>query len=302
MKRAVRWIVILLIIAGVGYSYSATVRMGLYSLTGRSPECTFGRALEVPGELEQQIGLKERLLSESRKMEDNLNGYSRWHTPEGDFWIPATSAATLHFDLAEQARKIYGSGEQAVKLGDVVFDCGANIGLFTSIALRAGARRIIAVEPSPENLECYRRNFSGAIDEGKIVLIPKGVWDKEDTLTLYVDPNDSKTASFMLKPKGAEGKIQVALTTIDKIVADIGLEKVDFIKLDIEGSESNALRGAARTIKRFKPRISVAAYHNAEDPRRIAEAISATRTDYKRECGPCLEMNNGVRPMVLWFR
>jgi FkbM family methyltransferase len=301
MKRPVRWIVLLLILGAVGYSYSAKFRTGFLALIGRSPDCTFSRALEAPDELARQIAIKDKLVAESKIMEKR-EGYNRWHTPEGDYWIPAGSDYTLHYNLAEQTRKIYGTGEQAVKEGDVVFDCGANIGLFTRVALRAGAKRIIAVEPAPENLECYRRNFSGDIESGKIILIPKGVWDKEDTLTLNVDPKNSAADSFVLKPKGSEGKIQVALTTIDNIVKEYTLDEVTFIKLDIEGAEAKALIGAAETIKRWKPRISVAAYHQPEDPKNITDAILKVRPDYKRECGPCSESNNGVRPDILWFR
>jgi len=301
MKHPIRWTLLLLVIAFVGYNYSGKFRTGFLALIGRSPDCTFSRALEAPDELERQIALKDKLVAESTIMEKRP-GYNRWHTPNGDYWIPAGSDYTLHYNLAEQARKIYGTGDQAVKAGDVVFDCGANIGLFTTMAIRAGAKRIIAIEPAPENLEAFRRNFAGDIDGGKIILIPKGVWDKEDTLTLNVDPKNSAADSFVLKPKGSEGKIQVALTTIDKIVAEYSLDQVDFIKLDIEGAESNALRGAVETIKKFKPRISVAAYHRPEDPKLITDAVFAARSDYKRECGPCSESNNGVRPDILWFR
>ncbi len=301
MKHPVRWILLLLLVSSIGYSYSGKFRTGMLSVLGRSPDCPFSRAIAAPDELANQITIKDKLVAESKIMEKR-DGYHRWHTPAGDYWIPSGSESTLQYSLAEQARMIYGTGEQAVKEGDVVFDCGANIGQFTRIALRAGAKRVIAIEPAPENLECYRRNFSGDIESGKILLVPKGVWDKEDMLTLNVDPKNSGADSFVLKSKGSEGKIQVALTTIDKIVADYTLDEVNFIRLDVEGAEAKALAGAVQTIKRWKPRISVAAYHEPEDPKRMTDIILKIRPDYKRECGPCTEANNGVRPDVLWFR
>ncbi len=302
MKHPVRWILLLLIVGAISYNYFAAFRTGLLVLIGRSPDCTMARALEAPKELERQIAIKDKLVNESRVLYKDPKGFNQWHTAQGDFWIPAGSDYTLHYNLAEQIRNIYGTGEQVVKEGDVVFDCGANIGLFTAVALKAGAKRIIAIEPAPENLECYRRNFGGQIDSGQIILIPKGVWDKEDTLTLNVDPKNSAADSFVLKPSGSEGTIKVALTTIDKIVADLHVDQVDYIKLDIEGAESNALRGAVETIKKYKPRISVAAYHRPEDPKLIKDAIFGARADYKLQCGPCSESNNGIRPDILWFR
>ncbi|MEO8026631.1 MAG: FkbM family methyltransferase [Bryobacteraceae bacterium] len=302
IRHPFRWILLTLLLLVLGYTYFAKFRLGLLVLVGRSPYCTFSRAIEAADELDRQIAIKDRLVVESRKTEEDPKGYHRWHTPDGDFWIPAGSDYSLHYNLAEERRHIYGVGDQALREGDVVFDCGANIGVFTALALKAKVKRIIAIEPAPENLECFRRNFGGDIESGKIVLIPKGVWDKDDILTLNVDPKNSAADSFVLKPEGSVGKIQVPLTTIDKIVAQLGLDQVDFIKLDIEGAEANALRGAVETMRKFKPRVSVAAYHQANDPRQITNVVLGVGPDYKVECGPCSELNNGVRPDILWFR
>ena len=60
---------------------------------------------------------------------------------------------------------------------------------------------------------------------------------------------------------------------LDAIVARFGLPRVDFIKMDIEGSEKQALAGAAQTLKRFKPRMALAAYHKPEDPAAIPALV-----------------------------
>jgi hypothetical protein len=71
--------------------------------------------------------------------------------------------------------------------------------------------------------------------------------------------------------------------------------------MDIEGAEPNALAGATETLIRFKPRLTISAYHAPDHPRLISERIRAVRADYRMECGPCAEANQGVRPDILYF-
>jgi FkbM family methyltransferase len=252
-------------------------------------------------ELERE---KDRILAGSKVVEHDDKGFDLYDTPSGRYWIPAGDKVSymLPFNLAEQAVHIYGTGEQGVHSGDVVLDCGANIGVFTRVALDAGASKIIAIEPAPENIECLRRNFSPEIAAGRVVIVPKGVWDKEDKLTLRIDPTNSAADSFVIERKTAVTSIQVPLTTIDNLVSELKLERVDYIKMDIEGAEPNALTGAAGTIKKWKPRISVSAYHQPDHPVRIPQIVMAARPDYTMQCGPCAEANGHIRPDILWFR
>ena len=62
---------------------------------------------------------------------------------------------------------------------------------------------------------------------------------------------------------------QVLLTTIDKIVEELQLERVDFIKMDIEGAERKALAGARNTLAERKPRLALAGYHLEDDQTKI---------------------------------
>ena len=54
-------------------------------------------------------------------------------------------------------------------------------------------------------------------------------------------------------------------TTIDKLVEELGIERVDFIKADIEGEELNMLKGARKTIEKFKPKLAICVYHRPQD-------------------------------------
>lgn len=290
----------LLTVLGGLYLY-APVRLAVLVLAGRSPDCPFSQARRSAEEFSRQVRLKDEILKGSREVEQDPAGYHLWETPRGRFWMPAGSDYVLPWNLAEQARKIYGTRETAVRAGDIVLDCGANVGVYVRDALEAGARLVVAIEPAPENIECLRRNFSAEVAAGRVIVYPKGVWDRDDFLTLNVDPGNSAADSFLIQREGSHGVQKVPLTTIDKLVAELKLERVDLIKMDIEGAEPKALDGARETLARFKPRLTISSYHAPDHPRLIPARIHAARPDYRMECGPCAEANWGVRPDILYF-
>jgi FkbM family methyltransferase len=277
-------------------------RLALFALTGRSTNCPLPQAVRSAQHLADQIRIKDEILAASKLMETDSHGFKLYSTPMGRYWIPKGSEFVLPFNLAEVKREIYFSGEHRIKPGDIVLDCGANIGVFTRRALEMGAAKVIAIEPGPENVECLRRNFQQEVFEGRVVVYAKGVWDKNDFLDLNVDPNNSAADSFLIKREGSRTVARVPLTTIDNLTAELGLPRVDFIKMDIEGAEPQALNGALDTLRRHRPRLSISAYHADDHPVVIPAKVRAAHADYAMECGPCAEISFGVRPDILYFR
>jgi FkbM family methyltransferase len=299
-----RLIILLAVVAALSlaaYAYRGPLRLLGIVAAGNSPLCPVSRAVRVEAHGKQLIAVKDALIAGSVKLASDGN-YDQWQTPRGTYWIPAGSRWVLPFNLAEQAMQIYGTGEQGVKKDDIVLDCGANVGVFTREALEAGAAKVVAIEPAPENVEVLRRNFKDEIAAGRVIVYPKGVWDKDDILTLKQDPANSAADSFVMDRKEATQGVQVPLTTIDKLAAELDLPRVDYIKMDIEGAEPNALRGGRRIIEKWKPRLSISAYHAPDHPTVIPQIIRETRSDYKMECGPCAEAEGHIRPEILWFR
>ena len=294
-------VIAVLILAAVYYWPPARLRAMV--LLGRSPDCPMARAVQSDDELQQQIKIKDELLKNSKKLETDPNGFELWDTPKGRWWIPKGSHFVLPFNLAEQSRKIYGTGDRFVHPGDIVLDCGANVGVFAREALDAGAKLVVAIEPAPENLECLRRNFKPEIAAGKLIVYPKGVWDKDDFLTLNVDPNNSAADSFVIQREGSQAMVKMPLTTIDKLAAELKLERVDFIKMDIEGAEVKALDGAHGVLAKYRPRMSLAVYHQADHPRSIPAAAARGWDGYKTECGPCEEEKEHffIHPAIMYF-
>ena len=69
-------------------------------------------------------------------------------------------------------------------------------------AAASGARTIVAVEPAPDNIECLRRNFADEIRAGRVIVYPKGAWDKESTLRLHRVKGNSGGNSVVLDKIG----------------------------------------------------------------------------------------------------
>lgn len=295
-------ILIVFALLASAYAYYAPFRLLALVVSGRSPVCPIGEALKADDNLNRQVDLKDKILNASRLVDQDRKGFHLWETPKGRFWVPEGSDYVLPFDLAEQERKIYGEGSDGPHSSDIVLDCGSNVGVTIRDALLAGAEKVIGIEPAPENLECLRRNFPSEITAGRVVIVPKGVWDKEDALTLKVDPRNSAADTFVLQREGTVDVEKVPLTTIDHLVSALNLPRVDYIKMDIEGAEPRALEGGQETLKKWKPRISVAAYHSPDHPKVIPEIIRKARRDYRMGCGSCSEAGNGIRPDVLYFR
>lgn len=136
--------------------------------------------------------------------------------------------------------------------GAVVLDIGANKGLWSRAMLReAGDRlaRLIAFEPSHHNWAELE-----AISDPRFSLICKGVADHDGTAELHMDAPGSGLASLSkrnLDHVGLEMREHetVELTTLDAFAAEHGLERIDFMKLDIEGHELSALHGASELLR-----------------------------------------------------
>ena len=301
MKNLARVILIAAAVAAAGYFYPP-LRLFAMKAVGRSPVCPLRNTLEADRNLQLQIRYSNQILQASKVVEKDPAGYHLVETPKGRWWIPEGNDFVLPFNLAEQEREVYGTGDYAVRTGEIVLDCGANVGVWTRTALNRGARLVVGFEPAPENIESYRRNFQNEIAAGRVILVPKGVWDKDDILLLKRDPHNSAADSFVLLSDGTPG-VKAPLTTIDKAVAELKLPRIDYIKMDIEGAESHALEGARAIITTYHPRLSLAAEHMPDDQVRIPEVVKNLWPGYRMTCGPCLETKDAhVRADVLYFQ
>ncbi len=134
----------------------------------------------------------------------------------------------------------------------VIVDAGANIGLASIYwAARFPQAKIIALEPEASNFQMLKRNTSQV---GNIIPVCAALWGKNEEVEL-VDPGSGKWGFLAQKKgKGAEGcglsGTRVQGVTLDRLMADYGLNRVDILKMDIEGSEKEVFDDAAAWIDR----------------------------------------------------
>lgn len=263
------------------FLWPATAVGTIRYLENRSDGHTLGETLEAVRTLAALDEIAAHLSRTSRLVEKDPKGIELWETERGRYWIPSHGAMMQFYDIiGEQDRDIYGAGESGVHKGDVVLDCGASVGLYTRKALNSGAKLVVAIEPSPRSVECIRRNFEREIREGRVVIAPVGVWDKEDSLVLEVSKSGEWGDSFVSADPSKSAGPRVRLTTIDTLAAELKLAHVDFIKMDIEGAEKQAIVGARGTILRDRPRLALCTYHLPGDAVAIPKLIRAFYPDY----------------------
>jgi len=129
---------------------------------------------------------------------------------------------------------------------DCIWDIGANIGDHTRAYLDMG-KTVLAFEPNPLAFECLCHNCPESKNYNLAASSKKG--------TLMFETLDNVGASRVSK----EGGTSVPAAALDKL----DLQKPDFIKIDIEGWEVNALHGMKKTIKAHKPKLFIEINHGA---------------------------------------
>lgn len=200
----------------------------------------------------------------------------------GDPGDPYYAAAPDHMVSQERVCSVLRAACAARGDAPVVLDVGANIGLATlamALALPASAR-LLAVEPSPRNLAHLRRNLAANGLE-RVEVVAAAIGSEPGSLSLHEAEfgAGSHLVSGHHLADGAMPAVEVPVETLDRVVASRGLERLDFIKIDVEGFEPDALAGGVEAIRRFRPAIylefnawTLMAYRNM-NPREFLEDL-----------------------------
>ena len=137
-----------------------------------------------------------------------------------------------------------------IEPGEVVLDIGAAYGSYILPALARGAAHVYAWCPETDQAEMLLRSLDANGWRGRCTIIQAGCWSADGWLEAFSGP---KRPCFHQDRR--DGAFPV--TTLDRIVALLKIERVDWIKVDVEGAEVQVLHGAFATIHRFRPRILV---------------------------------------------
>lgn len=167
-----------------------------------------------------------------------------------------------------------------VKKGDVVIDAGGGWGdTALCFANKVGIDgKVYTFEFISSQIKILNKNIElNPHLASRIEIIKIPIWDKVDEQLTFVDNGSGSK----LDKKEAGNNFTVTTTTIDYFVKSKKIEKVDFLKMDIEGVELNALSGAQYTIQKFKPTLAISIYHSMEDMVQIPLWIDELKLGYK---------------------
>jgi len=143
---------------------------------------------------------------------------------------------------------------------------------FNYIKFNPKYKRIYAFEPDLSNYkECLKRVKESKLEEEKITIYHKALWSSITKLSFQSDNGSSSISE--------KGATLVSTVDIDSIC--YGKEKVTFIKMDIEGAELEALKGAAKTIQADHPSLAICVYHKKGDIIEIPEYILSLNPNYR---------------------
>jgi FkbM family methyltransferase len=164
-----------------------------------------------------------------------------------------TDFAQAIFHSHKYEEHVRKAARESLHAGDVAIDVGANIGVLTFLAasIVGGAGRVIAVEPNPDNLQLLYRGIvlNGF---GNVEVLPHAASNARAVFSL----TGGTSNTHLIDPRAPEEGGHFAQSIVlDEALGD--LPRLDFVKMDIEGHEPQALEGFSRLIGRHRPVLLV---------------------------------------------
>lgn len=182
---------------------------------------------------------------------------------------------TLYGDNTFTVEGPYELFDVKLKEDDTVLDVGANLGLFSCYAADKGCK-VYACDPDCRCIEVLKEHQK--LYPEKIEVVPLGLSDSIGKIKFY-EADDCGISSFSLI-RGKTIEHEICTDTIDHLVENGTLGKIDYIKADIEGAERNMLRGAVETLRTQAPKLSICTYHYPEDPELLESIIKEANPNY----------------------
>jgi len=178
-----------------------------------------------------------------------------------------------------------------------VMDAGAGEGFFSLVALAKGAGIVLAVEALEQLKPPLEETFREEIRAQKLKLVSAALGKEAGTVSFCVNQEHFCASAV---EAGSGGNKAVPSTTIDLLCQNFSLRENGFIKMDIEGSEMDALRGARGTLRRQKPMLAIAVYHGYDNALECRKIIIESNPSYRVEFRGMYYKSIPPRPYMLF--
>lgn len=199
-----------------------------------------------------------------KKFIDVLSGvYARWMCGSR---VVRLNEALLKATLRARGYQDWGGSGEAWFVGvllpkldpRVVLDVGANVGDYAQRVLQSTGATVYSFEPQPLVAKGLSERLVPFGE--RAVVVPRGVGAESGVLELRYNPDSSELASFSAEVDAISyvrnvERIEVPVVSLDDYAAEVGLTRVDFIKIDTEGFEREVLLGAERVLRELRPAL-----------------------------------------------
>jgi len=188
----------------------------------------------------------------------------------GRMWFPSAWTAAVG-NCHESA--VMTMLPRLIRVGSVVYDIGANIGLYATpfLSLVKNSGYVYCFEPNPVAAHYLSHNLA-ATGATNYLILPLAIADRGGTIDLTLNPDNHGLGSVAFAKQGV--KIKVDAMTLDAAVARFGFRPPDVIKMDIEGGETLAINGMLETIERHRPAL-IFELHGRQAARETLKGLGA---------------------------
>jgi FkbM family methyltransferase len=166
--------------------------------------------------------------------------------------------------------------------GNIVFDVGAHIGCYTIQAARAVDHfgKLIALEPDQSNRQQLERNLS-LNHITNYTVVPLAAWSKTESIR-----RSPSEVSVWNKIDEIKGSKTIDAIRLDDVVSRLSVPRVDWIKMDIEGTEVGALEDSQETLQRFHPVLFIEFHETLEELKNLLSSIGYLIQRAAFDCPP----------------
>lgn len=209
------------------------------------------------------------------------------------------------FDKYDENPSSYDHPNMNYQKADWIIDAGCCEGYFSLFAFdKSQTCSVIALEPLEEMKEALIKTFEKQINEKRFVLEQKALGKESGTVLFSFNSNhlcdSSMKGSASCLSKNDNNVYDVEVTSLDILVKENDLKENGIVKMDIEGAEMDALLGGGELMKKYKPKLAIAVYHDYENALKCKEIILKANPEYKVEFRGMYGYFNPPRPYILF--
>ncbi len=168
----------------------------------------------------------------------------------GKKWVVGSSGKIMRYLTTTYESRLTYYSQKLIKEGDVVFDIGAHVGYFTLLfSMLVGDKgKVFSFEPNKNNF-CLLDKHVRINKLQNVRILPYAVYDIDGFLSFKIG-DGSGTGKI-----SDDGQYFVSVVSVDSFVLKNKIDRLDFLKVDVEGAEDKVIEGAKDTLKKFQPTI-----------------------------------------------